>query len=317
MAKYLVTGGAGFIGSHVARSLVRMGHEVIIVDLHGPNASENHVEGAKLLSGSITNIEFIRSLFDESLAGCFHLAAVASVQMCNEKWLASHQINAYGAVNILRAATKHKTPVLYASSAAIYGNNTNLPLIESEAPYPLSAYGVDKFADEMHGRVADTIHNIPNAGFRFFNVYGPGQDPASPYSGVISLFINKILNKEPIEINGDGEQSRDFIYVQDVVNALIKTMHMKQKAQTGHEVFNVCTGKPVTINELASTIEDIVGYKVRRVFNEERAGDIKHSLGNPSKLQQHLNSSDFTELKHGLEKTIHSIELHSQKSRAS
>lgn len=317
MAKYLVTGGAGFIGSHIARSLVRMGHEVIIVDLHEPEIESNHVEGATIRSGSITNVEFIRSLFDDSLAGCFHLAAVASVQKCNENWLSSHQINAYGAVNIMRAAVKYSTPILYASSAAVYGNNSNLPLKETEHPAPLTAYGVDKYADEMHGKVADTIHGIPNAGFRFFNVYGPGQDPKSPYSGVISLFIDKILNKQPIQINGDGEQSRDFIYVQDVADALIGAMKKKQNETSGHEVYNVCTGVPVSINELATIIEDIVGYKVQRIHAPERPGDIKKSLGDPSFLNQDLNFKAKVSLKEGLKKTIESIQQEIKTKRAS
>lgn len=304
MGKYLVTGATGFIGSHLARSLVQDGHEVTILDASTPHRAENRVVGATFVQASITCEKTISGLFDATLSGCFHLAAVASVQRCTDEWVASHDINSKGTVILMNAAKAHKTPFVYASSAAIYGDNPKIPLDESMTPGPLSAYGVDKVSNEMNALVADRIHGVPNRGMRFFNVYGPGQDPSSPYSGVISIFANRILQGQPITFFGDGQQTRDFIYVGDVVRALRLAMDDCQKTRIGHGVFNVCTGTQVTLEQLAQTLEDITQTKVQKTYAPARSGDIQKSCGNPQCAKEKLGFEAAVSLREGLSKLL-------------
>lgn len=304
MGKYLVTGATGFIGSHLARSLVQDGHEVTILDIQDPRMAENHVVGAKVIKDSITNESLVQRLFNSDLEGCFHLAAIASVQQCTDDWINSHDTNSKGTVILMNAAKNHKTPFVYASSAAVYGPNLSIPLQETEKFAPLSAYGVDKVSNEMNALVADRIHGVPNRGLRFFNVYGPGQDPSSPYSGVISIFANRILQGQPLTFFGDGQQTRDFIYVGDVVRALRLAMDDCQKTRTGHDVFNVCTGTQVTLEQLAQTLEDITQTTVQKTYAPARSGDIQKSCGNPQWAQEKLGFEAAVSLREGLSKLL-------------
>ena len=163
--------------------------------------------------------------------GCFHLAAVASVELSNRDWLGAHRTNLTGAITVFEAATAAgPIPVVYASSAAVYGDCPSLPLGEKSEKRPLSAYGADKIGCELHARVGGKVHRLPSVGLRLFNVYGPGQDPKSPYSGVISIFCERLRRGEPIEIFGDGDQTRDFIFVADVVAAMLRAMDARLPA---------------------------------------------------------------------------------------
>src|SRR6185437_16521969 len=195
MALYLVTGGAGFIGSHLTDALLKRGDQVRVLDNLSTGKWENLDSKATLIVGDIADAGTVARAMD-GVDGCFHLAAVASVELGNRDWLGTHRANLTGAITIFDAARRARpdrtVPVVYASSAAVYGDNPNLPLAETAQTRPMSAYGADKLGCELHGRVAAHVHGVRTVGCRFFNVYGPRQDPGSPYSGVISIFFNRI-----------------------------------------------------------------------------------------------------------------------------
>ncbi len=311
MTKYLVTGGCGFIGSHLVDALIGSGHDVIVIDDLSTGKRENLNSKAELLVGDISNPKDVKKAFNEygKIDGCFHLAAIASVPRSIEEWSRAHQVNMAGTVNIFEAASRlsSPTPVIYASSAAIYGDNTSVPLTEKEFPSPETPYGADKFGNELQGRIADIVYAIPTMGLRFFNVYGPRQDPSSPYSGVISIFANLIGAGKDITIFGDGTQTRDFIYVGGVVRALIAAMEKKQRDKSGSEVINVCTGRETSINQLAETIEDITGNKVGHNFERDHEVYIHRSLGSPQLMEDYLGIMAETSLSDGLRDTLNSL----------
>lgn len=302
MAKYLVTGGCGFIGSHLVDALLRDGHKVTVLDnLSTGKESNIPVNKCDLVIGDILDEDLVSSLMKD-VDGCFHLAAVASVEKSNTEWLNTHQINLTGSINIFNAArpTSERAdavPVVYASSAAVYGDNIEMPLNESSLVRPLSAYGADKLGSEQHARVAHLVHGVPTTGLRFFNVYGPRQDPKSPYSGVISIFANKIINNETVNIYGNGEQTRDFIFVLDVVEFLMVAM---KKNNRHHYVYNVCTGKQTSVKQVATTLISLCHSTSTIEYKAGRAGDIRTSIGNPSKALMGLGYEASTKLSNGL-----------------
>ena len=192
MATYLVTGGCGFIGSHLCSALRGAGHRVRVLDDLSTGVAANLAPGADLVRGDVADAGLVRRAMDGA-AGCFHLAAIASVERGTRDWLGTHRVNLSGAVAVLEAAARlGGVPVVYASSAAVYGDCEALPLAEDAPTRPLSAYGADKLGCEQHARVAGVVHGVPTLGLRFFNVFGPRQDPGSPYSGVISIFCERL-----------------------------------------------------------------------------------------------------------------------------
>jgi UDP-glucose 4-epimerase len=286
MSRFLVTGGCGFIGSHLVERLLQQGAQVTVLDDLSTGRRDNLSSGAELMIGDIRNPDAVRRAM-VGADGCFHLAAIASVERASEAWLDTHTVNLGGTIVTFDAAREaadgKPIPVVYASSAAVYGDpgSEATGLIFEDSPTrPLSAYGADKLGCELHGRVAWTVHGVPNTGFRFFNVYGPRQDPASPYSGVISIFAKRIAGGQPIAINGDGEQLRDFVFVGDVVDRLVSAIAAKK---TGAQIFNICTGQATTINELAAKMEEICDRRVERIRKPARVGDIRVSIGDPSR----------------------------------
>ena len=224
MAFYLVTGGAGFIGSHLAEALLAGGNTVRVLDDLSSGRREHVPDQCELQVGNVSDPAAVEQAV-HGVDGCFHLAAIASVQRSVEDWRGTHLVNLTGTVTLFEAAAHARTggpvPVVYASSAAVYGDNPDAPLAETARPAPLMAYAVDKLGCELHATVASRVHGVPTTGFRLFNVYGPGQDASSPYSGVISIFIDRILSGRPIEVHGDGESVRDFVFVKDAVRFLI------------------------------------------------------------------------------------------------
>jgi UDP-glucose 4-epimerase len=305
MALYLVTGGAGFIGSHLADALLARGDRVRVLDNLSTGKRENLDPRATLVVGDVADAVAVAGAMD-GVDGCFHLAAVASVELGNRDWLGTHRTNLTGAITIFDAARRAQSdgtradrtvPVVYASSAAVYGDTPDLPLAETAATRPLSAYGADKLGCELHGRVAAKVHGVRNAGCRFFNVYGPRQDPGSPYSGVISIFFNRIGRGQGITIFGDGGQTRDFIYVADVVEALLSAMGQETP---GVSVFNVCTGKTTSLLELAAAIGRVFGRTPEIAFAEARVGDIRESLGNPAATRDALGFTAKFGIEEGL-----------------
>ncbi len=307
MANYLVTGGCGFIGSNLVDALIAAGHNVRVIDNLSTGHKENLHPQAELIIGDICDV----GLVEKSMAnfdGCFHLAAIASVERSVEHWIETHKVNLTGTISIFEAARQAKNgtpiPVVYASSAAIYGDNASMPLSEKETPRPLTAYGADKLACELHARVGALVHDVRSTGLRFFNVYGPRQDPKSPYSGVISIFIDRIMRGESIKIFGDGGQCRDFIYVGDVVKFLMAGMH---QSAIQHEVVNVCTGRMVTINQLAQTISSLAGQVLNVDQQPGRNGDIRVSLGDPERAIRNLGIQADVLLSDGLRKTMNAV----------
>jgi len=305
MSTWLVTGGCGFIGSHLVEALLARGDRVRVLDDLSTGKRENIPRVVDLRVGSVTDTEMLEAAL-EGTAGCFHLAAVASVQRCIEDWIGSHRVNLTGTIAVLQSAARARQPplpVVYASSAAVYGDNPALPLNETAATRPLSSYGVDKLAAELHAAVAWSIHGVPSVGLRFFNVYGHRQDPASPYSGVISIFTGRVAQGRDIEVFGDGEQTRDFVFVADTVAHLLAAM---EKLTSGARVLNVCTGRATSILQLATIVRQLSGKSCRIQHRSARTGDIRASLGDPTNAIEFLGLRAETGLAEGLSQTARS-----------
>ena len=314
--RYLVTGGCGFIGSHLADALAARGARVRILDDLSTGRAERCPPGAELQVGSVADPQAVAAAM-EGVKGCFHLAAIASVQRCTNDWLGAHRVNLGGTIAVLDAARPHAAiaggadapgaaiPVVYASSSAVYGGSPAALLSEAERPAPLSAYGADKLGCELQAAVA-TGYGVPTLGFRFFNVYGPRQDGSSPYSGVISVFRDRTLAGQAVVVNGDGAQTRDFVHVSDVVRALLAGMDALQ-GRTGHDqgatlppVLNVCTGVAVSILELAQGLVGLGGGQAGVAFGPARFGDVGRSCGDPTLLARVLGVRAQVRLADGL-----------------
>src|SRR6266446_4957009 len=300
MARFLVTGGAGFIGSHLVETLLNEGHEVRVLDGLSSGHPKNLPRQAQFTEADVTDPEAVDRAFD-GIDGCFHLAAIASVGRSHREWLRTHKVNLTGTINVFDQARpshrRREVPVVYASTAAVYGNCGNLPVDEESPAAPLSAYGADKHACELHARIAGAIHGVPTVGLRFFNLYGPRQDPLSPYSGVISIFADKLLRAEPVEIFGDGDQARDFTYIRDAIRALRQAMRL---ATTKAPVFNVCTGKATSVSGLAQTMAALCGTPVVVHRRPARCGEVRVSVGDPRRAAEQLGFTAQTTLGDGL-----------------
>jgi UDP-glucose 4-epimerase len=300
---YLVTGGCGFIGSRLVRELARRGHRVRVLDDLSTGEAAAMPDGVELTVADVTDAASVRSALRDA-DGCFHLAAVASVERTRREWLAGHRTNAAGTVTVLEAARDapgRPVPVVYASSAAVYGDATEPTVVEDSPPAPTSPYGVDKLVSELHAGVAARLFGVPTLGLRFFNVYGPGQRADSPYSGVISRFCDRLSRGEPITVYGDGSQTRDFVYVDDVVGALAVGM---ERLPPGGRVVNVCAGLGTSVLDLAGTIATLAGVPLRVGHEPARAGDIRRSVGCPRLLADLLGVAASTSLQDGLAQTL-------------
>ncbi|MGK7869307.1 NAD-dependent epimerase/dehydratase family protein [Falsiroseomonas sp. E2-1-a20] len=305
MATFLVTGGCGFIGSHLCAALLARGDRVRVLDDLSTGSRANLARGATLMVGKVEDPAMVRDAM-AGVDGVFHLAAIASVARCTEAWLDTHRINLSATIAVLDAARTASpkggpVPVAYASSAAIYGKPESCPLDEDAPARPLSAYGADKLGCELHGRVAGLVHGVPNVGLRFFNVYGPRQDPRSPYSGVISIFCERLVRGQAVSVHGDGLQTRDFVYVADVVAALMAALPV---ASTDAPVFNVCTGQPTTLLDLLSTIGRVCDTAPRIAHEAPRIGDIRHSVGSARRSQEALRLRAPVTLEAGLAQVV-------------
>lgn len=279
MARYLVTGGCGFIGRHLVGALLARGADVQVLDDLSTGLRDLLAPEARLIVGDVADPAAVR----EAVAGAdgiFHLAAVASVARCTEHWLASHRVNLFGTVAVLEAARDAgRVPVVYASSAAVYGDDATVPLTEAGPARPLTAYGVDKLGAELHAGVAGRIHGVPSFGLRLFNVYGAGQAADSPYSGVVSIFLSRMRAGREVVIEGDGEQVRDFVHVEDAVAHFLSAM---PAADRSAPVANVATGCGTSIVELARLLAKLTGYAGEFGHGPARAGDIRASVGDPA-----------------------------------
>jgi UDP-glucose 4-epimerase len=298
MTTYLVTGGAGFIGSHLCEALLARGDTVRVLDDLSTGRRENLPGGVTLIVGDVADADAVGQAMS-GVDGCFHLAAVASVEKSVTDWLGTHRANLTAGITVFEAIRRQgsRIPVVYASSAAVYGNPVAVPIAETAPCTPLSAYGADKYGCELHARVASHVHGIPTVGLRLFNVYGPRQDPKSPYSGVISIFCQRIGAGAPVTIFGDGGQTRDFVYVADVVKALLAAMALRP---ADAPVFNVCTGLPTSVAALARLIAEQAGRPLDARIMPSRAGEIRHSLGVPTLADRVLGLPERVKLHTGL-----------------
>ena len=308
MKKYLVTGGAGFIGSHLADYLATMGHQVRVLDDLSTGRIENVPRQADLIIANVCE----SNVAVRAMSGCdgiFHLAAIASVARSAEDCVGTHRVNQGATISILEAARRHgNLPIVFASSAAIYGQQC--PAVEHLSPAPQSAYGADKAGSELHLQAGWWSFGQPSAAMRFFNVFGPRQDPASPYSGVISAFLARALAGLPLIVHGDGLQSRDFIYVDDVVRFLYPAM-VRLHQRPAHFACNVCSGKATTIRRLAEAVAAIAGNSVRIVHGARRTGDILHSRGDGHLAARLLGVKADVNLDAGLSATMQWLKTHS------
>ncbi|MEO8714104.1 MAG: NAD-dependent epimerase/dehydratase family protein [Acetobacteraceae bacterium] len=300
MQTYLVTGGCGFIGSHLADALLARGHAVRVLDDLSSGKRSNIPDAAELIVGNVSDAATVARAL-HGVDGCFHLAAIASVDRCNQDWPGTHRVNLSGTIAVLDAARKAAIPVVYASSAAVYGDNPALPLAEDALTRPLSAYGADKLGCELHARAAGLVHAVPTTGLRFFNVYGPRQDPLSPYSGVISIFCERLRAGRQVTVFGDGGQTRDFVFVADVVRALLAGL---RAASREARVFNVCTGRATSLLDLVATLARTLGVSPDILFGPERPGDVRASLGDPKAARAALGFTAETRLPEGLASTL-------------
>ncbi|MDE2029892.1 MAG: NAD-dependent epimerase/dehydratase family protein [Alphaproteobacteria bacterium] len=295
----LVTGGAGFVGSHLVDRLVADGHKVAILDDLSSGARENVHKDAVLTVGDVRDSDLVARMIGEANA-CFHLAAIASVQQCNELWRNSHEINQSAFVGLLEAAAKRKTgviPVVYASSAAVYGDTDVFPVHEDLPLRPISIYGVDKAGCELQARAAGRSAGVPTFGLRPFNIYGPRQNPSSPYSGVISVFADSIRRGKGVTIYGDGKQTRDFIAVADVVEFFVAAL---AKASPDAPVCNAATGKETSVLEIAQQISAALGHESRIAFTPARTGDIYRSVAATAQAEKLLGCKAGTGVEEGL-----------------
>jgi UDP-glucose 4-epimerase len=288
LVMYLITGGAGFIGSHLADALLARGDAVRILDDLSTGRRENVPRDADLVVGDAADRETMREAV-AGVEGCFHLAAIGSVARGVRDWLGTHRANLTATITVFDALRSRGVPVVYASSAAVYGDCPVQPIHEDAPTRPLSAYGADKLGCELHARVATHVHGVPTIGLRFFNVFGPRQDPNSPYSGVISIFCERLRRGAPIQIHGDGRQTRDFVYVADVVAALIAAM---DRRPAGAPVMNVCTGRATSISELAETIAALLGRRPEIEYGPPRPGDIRASVGDRTRVSAVLGVAE-------------------------
>lgn len=306
---YLITGGAGFIGSHLADLLLSQGHGVRVLDDFSTGKLQNVDRRCDIIRADCRDVQALRRGM-AGTAGCFHLAAIASVARGNEDWIGTHGVNQGATVAVLDTARAlGGLPVVYASSAAVYGSLEGMAR-EDACPAPRTAYGVDKLGSELHARAGALVHGVPSIGFRFFNVYGPRQDPASPYSGVISIFADAIGNGRAITMHGDGLQTRDFVFVSDVAAHLAAGMRYCTVAPTGAHVLNVCTGHETSVMDLALIIGEVSGRTPVICRGTPRAGDIARSVGSPERARAVLELQATIGLHAGLRETVGSLVAH-------
>ncbi|NSW78204.1 MAG: SDR family oxidoreductase [Chthonomonadetes bacterium] len=302
--KILVTGGAGFIGSHLTDRLVEMGHEVTVLDDLSTGREQNiaHLKGRiRFVRGSITDLPLLREVM-QGVEVVFHQAALGSVPRSVEDPATTHEVNVTGTFNVLLAARDAGVRrVVYAASSSAYGDTPALPKVESMLPNPLSPYAVSKLVGEYYCQVFTRVYGLETVSLRYFNVFGPRQNPDSQYAAVIPRFITAALKGEPLTVYGDGEQSRDFTYIENVVQANL--LAMESPAAVG-KVYNVACGGRYTLNELIRQLQAILGRNLQVRYLPPRAGDIKHSMASIDAARRDLGYCIVVDFREGLRYTV-------------
>jgi len=303
MAHYLVTGGAGFIGSHLCEELVRRGERVRVVDslITGKRQNLAHLPQVDFLHGDLADLDVARRAV-EGVDYVLHQAAIPSVPRSVEDPVTSNRNNIDASVNILVAARDAKVKrLVYAGSSSAYGNSEVLPKVETMATAPLSPYALQKLVAEQYCQLFTTLYGFETVTIRYFNVFGPRQDPSSPYSGVISLFISALCDGRRPTIYGDGEQTRDFTYVANVVDGVLRAC--QAPAASGH-VINVATAGRISLNQLFAIVKREVGSSLEPIYASSRAGDVRDSQADIGKAKQLLGYSPSVSFEDGLGRTV-------------
>ena len=306
MAKVLVTGGAGFIGSNLTEALLKQGHLVRVLDNFSTGKRENLIfdeaySSLEIIEGDIRDLTICQRAMKD-IEYVFHQAALPSVQRSVEDPLTSNSVNVEGTLNILLAARNAGVKrLIYASSSSVYGDTPTLPKNEEMPPNPLSPYALQKYIGEQYCRLFFQLYGLEAVSLRYFNIFGPKQDPTSIYSAVIPRFIDALLEGRPPIIFGNGEQSRDFTYIDNVVQANLLAM---SAAHLNGEAINIACGKRTSLNQLLNFLKEIVGSKVSPIYEEPRKGDVRHSLANIQKGKEILNYEPEVGIERGLRKTV-------------
>ncbi len=300
--KYVITGGAGFIGSNIVEELVSQGQEVVVIDNFSTGKKENLREFEKnirIVEGSISDIELLKKEF-QGADFVLHQAAIPSVPRSVKDPLSSNNANITGTLNVLIAARDCGVKkVVAASSSSVYGESEKLPKTEDMPTHAISPYGLTKLAGEEYMRLFFELYGLNYCALRYFNVFGPKQDPKSDYAAVIPLFIRKILSNEQPGIFGDGEQTRDFTFVKNVVEA---NLLAAKSSSVG--VFNIACGERISVNRLVQGINSILGKSIKPKYLEERKGDIKHSMAGIEKARKMLGFNPKVSFTDGLNATV-------------
>jgi UDP-glucose 4-epimerase len=303
--KYLVTGGAGFIGSNIVEELLKRGDSVRVLDNFSTGKREN-LEKVKddieLIEGDVRSYHIVQEAV-KGIDVVLHQAALPSVPRSIKDPITTNEVNIVGTLNLLEASVREKIKrFVFASSSSIYGDNPELPKHEGMTPNPLSPYAVSKLAGENYCRVFSNIYNIETVCLRYFNVFGPKQDPNSQYSAVIPKFIKAIMRDESPVIFGDGSHSRDFTYVANVVDANLKGA--AQKINTQNVTVNCACNEQISLNKLVDSINKIANKDIKPIYNERRKGDILHSFAGISKIKEELGYEPVIKFDEGLTKTF-------------
>ena len=303
MPSYLVTGGAGFIGSHIAEELLRRGARVRVADSFITGKRENlaHLTGVELVEGDLADLTVARRAV-EGMDVVLHQAAIPSVPRSVKDPIESNRANVVAALNVLVAARDAGVKrVVYAGSSSAYGNTPTLPKREDMTPNPLSPYALQKLVAEQYCQLFTSLYGLETVTIRYFNVFGPRQDPGSPYSGVISLFATALLENRQPTIYGDGGQTRDFTYVANVVDGVLRAA---EAAGVAGEVINVATGLRISLNELLEVMGRLTGRPLQAIYKETRAGDVRDSQADISKAGRLLGYRPLVTLEDGLRQTL-------------
>ena len=303
MPHYLVTGGAGFIGSHLCEELVRRGERVRVVDslITGKRQNLAHLPQVEFMEGDLADIDVARRAV-HGIEYVLHQAAIPSVPRSVEDPLTSNRANIDASVNILVAARDAKVKrLVYAGSSSAYGNSEVLPKVETMPTAPLSPYALQKLVAEQYCQMFTTLYGFETVTIRYFNVFGPRQDPSSPYSGVISLFISALCDGRRPTIYGDGEQTRDFTYVANVVDGVLRACHAPGASG---EVINVATAGRISLNQLFAIVKREVGSSLEPNYSNPRAGDVRDSQADIGKAQRLLGYTPIVSFEEGLGRTV-------------
>jgi nucleoside-diphosphate-sugar epimerase len=303
MAHYLVTGGAGFIGSHLSEELIRRGHTVRVVDslITGKRSNLDHIRGVEFLEGDLADMDVAQRAVS-GVQYVLHQAAIPSVPRSVKDPITSNRANVDATLNVLVAARDAGVRrLVFAGSSSAYGNTPTLPKHEDMPNSPLSPYALQKVVGEQYLQMFTKLYGLETVSIRYFNVFGPRQDPSSPYSGVISVFATALIENRSPMIYGDGEQTRDFTYVANVVDGVLRAC---EADGASGEIINVATGGRISLNHLFRTMKELVNGKVDPTYSDTRSGDVKDSQADISKAKRILGYEPIVSFEEGLKRTV-------------